>query len=157
MHSITLRLRGLSSAPPISIRAEPMPHWGIALALGPNSRGSVDAGAEKAAFDEIQKAKSLEVAAPDAERAYVDTLAHRFSINPKADYHALARDYANAMRDLSHRYRDDPDAGTLFAESMMDLIPATLDHGRHSLARHRRNCRDTRSSSSPRAESRRRE
>ncbi len=106
---------------------EPMPHWGIALALGPNyNADQVDASAEKAAFDEIQKAKSLEATAPDAERAYVDALARRFSIDPKADYHALARDYANAMRDLSHRYPDDPDAGTLFAESMMDLNPWQL-------------------------------
>jgi Flp pilus assembly protein TadD len=106
---------------------EPMPHWGIALALGPNyNADQVDAGAEKAAFDEIQKAKSLEASAPDAERAYIDALAHRFSTDPKADYHALARDYANAMREVSHRYIDDPDAGTLFAESMMDLNPWQL-------------------------------
>ncbi len=106
---------------------EPMPHWGIALALGPNyNADQVDAEAEKAAFDEIQKAKSLEASAPEAERAYVDALARRFSADPKADYHALARDYANAMREVNHRYIDDPDAGTLFAESMMDLNPWQL-------------------------------
>src|SRR5262245_7884964 len=39
--------------------AAPMPHWGIALALGPNINLDVDPEREKAAYDEAQKAKAL--------------------------------------------------------------------------------------------------
>src|SRR5712664_89286 len=44
--------------------ASPMPHWGIALALGPNINLDVDPEREKAAYDEAQKAKSLSASAP---------------------------------------------------------------------------------------------
>jgi hypothetical protein len=36
---------------------------------------------------------------------------------------ALDHAYAKAMRDLHHRYPDDPDAATLYAEAFMDLRP----------------------------------
>lgn len=98
----------------------PMPYWGKALALGPNYN-EVQPDREKAAYDAIQKAQSLEASAPETERAYVDALAHRFTNDPKPDYDRLGRAYASAMRDLYNRYPDDPDAATLFAESLMDL------------------------------------
>lgn len=98
----------------------PMPYWGKALALGPNYN-EVQPDREKAAYDAIQKAQSLEASAPESEREYVDALAHRFTNDPKPDYDRLGRTYASAMRDLYSRYPDDPDAATLFAESLMDL------------------------------------
>jgi tetratricopeptide (TPR) repeat protein len=98
----------------------PMPYWGIALALGPNYN-ETNGEDEKGAYDAIQKAKPLAASAPDVERAYVDALALRFTNDDKPDYDKLERGYAAAMRELSHRYPDDPDAGTLFAESLMDL------------------------------------
>ena len=97
----------------------PMPYWGMALALGPNyneTRGED----EKGAYEAIQKAEELAASAPEGEREYVNALARRFSNDAKPDYDKLARDYAAAMRELSHHYPDDPDAGTLFAESLMD-------------------------------------
>ncbi|MGH9541962.1 MAG: hypothetical protein ACRD2H_08775 [Terriglobales bacterium] len=105
----------------------PMPYWGIALALGPNyNEAEPDAGHEKAAYDAIQKAKTLAGSAPENERAYVDALARRFTMDPKPDYRGLGRAYAAAMRDLSRRYPDDPDAAALFAESLMGLNPWEL-------------------------------
>src|SRR6202011_5413464 len=38
----------------------------------------------------------------------------------------LDADYAQAMRELYRRYPDDLDAGTLYAESLMDLHPWKL-------------------------------
>jgi tetratricopeptide (TPR) repeat protein len=106
---------------------EPMPHWGEALALGPNYNATdVDLDAEKSAYEQIQKARALASHAPQTERDYVETLARRFSEDPKADLHSLARDYAAGMRELSRHYVDDPDAATLFAESLMDLDPWQL-------------------------------
>src|SRR4029077_2902757 len=51
--------------------ASPMPHWGIALALGPNINLDVDPEREKAAYDEAQHARMLAASAPANERAYV--------------------------------------------------------------------------------------
>lgn len=106
--------------------ASPMPHWGVALALGPNINRDVDPEREKAAFKEAQKALALAAQAPPAERDYAQALARRYSDDPKADLKKLAEDYASAMRELSRRYPDDLDAAVLFAESMMDLRPWQL-------------------------------
>src|SRR6476469_6824016 len=48
----------------------PMPHWGIALALGPNINLDVDPDREKAAYEEAQRALALAAAGESAERAY---------------------------------------------------------------------------------------
>lgn len=104
----------------------PMPHWGIALALGPNINQDIDAAREKAAYDAVQKAVQLAVRAPAKERAYVAALAKRYSNDPKADLKALAVDYKDAMRQLMRTYPNDMHAATLFAESLMDLHPWAL-------------------------------
>jgi tetratricopeptide (TPR) repeat protein len=106
--------------------ASPMPHWGIALALGPNINLDVDPQREKAAYDEAQRAKALAANAPANERAYVDALMKRYSNDPKADLKQLAVDYKDAMRDVTRQYPNDLDAATLYAESLMDLNPWQL-------------------------------
>ncbi len=106
--------------------ASPMPHWGIALALGPNINLDVDPAREKAAYDAAQQALRLSRRAPVNERAYVQALVKRYSNNPKADLKALAVQYADAMRALAKAYPNDDDAATLFAESLMDLRPWQL-------------------------------
>ncbi|MCI0354799.1 MAG: hypothetical protein L0099_07160, partial [Acidobacteria bacterium] len=50
----------------------------------------------------------------------------RYSNDPNPDYQKLARDFVDAMRQLSQRYPDDLDAATLFAESLMNLRPWEL-------------------------------
>ena len=103
-----------------------MPHWGIALALGPNINLDVDPEREKAAYDEAQRARAWPPAAPANERAYVDAIVTRYSNDPKADLKALAVQYRDAMRGLTRTYPDDLDAATLYAESLMDLHPWQL-------------------------------
>ena len=77
------------------------------------------------AYAAISKAKSLEANASEPEREYIDALAMRYAADGKMnDAQQLA--YANAMREVAHENPDDPDAGTLFAESMMDLHPWQL-------------------------------
>ena len=100
-----------------------MAYWGIALALGPNINLDVDPEREKAAYEAVQKARSLAAKAPENERAYIEALVKRYSIDPKADLKQLAVDYKNAMGELVKRYPDDLDAATLYAESAMDLRP----------------------------------
>ena len=50
----------------------------------------------------------------------------RFSGDPKPDYHQLDINYSKAMADLTHRYPDDLDAATLYADSLMNLRPWQL-------------------------------
>ncbi|HYL45491.1 MAG TPA: hypothetical protein VEU52_00550 [Candidatus Limnocylindrales bacterium] len=103
-----------------------MAWWGIASALGPNYNLDVDPAREKAAFEAVQKAKALAASGPANERDYIEALATRYSDHPKPDYKALSRNYAHKMSDLAKKYPDDPDAATLYAESLMDLRPWNL-------------------------------
>jgi tetratricopeptide (TPR) repeat protein len=100
-----------------------MAHWGIALALGPNINLDVDPEREKAAYDAVHKALSLATGISENERAYIDALVRRYSIDPQTDLKKLALDYKLAMADLVRRYPDDLDAATLYAESAMNLRP----------------------------------
>jgi tetratricopeptide (TPR) repeat protein len=99
----------------------PMPHWGIAWALGPNYNLDVDDARADQANIAITQALKLSVGGSDIERAYIEAMAVRFPMTPKPDRAALARKYADAMRDLSRKYPDDLDAATLYAESLMNL------------------------------------
>jgi len=103
-----------------------MPHWAIALALGPNIKQDVEPGHEKAAYDAAQQALKLAARAPANERAYVAAIVKRYSTDPKADLKALAVQYKDAMGALVGTYPNDLDAATLYAESLMDLHPWQL-------------------------------
>ena len=106
----------------------PMPHWGLAWAVGPNYNLPLDDPRAKQAYEEVQKAKALAAAAnaPADELAYINAFAIRFPGDPKADRHTLAQKYSKAMGDLSKQYPDDLDAATLYAESLMNLRPWQL-------------------------------
>src|SRR5438128_5718992 len=90
-----------------------MAHWGVALALGPNINMPVDAEHEKAAYEAVQKARSLASKASEAERPYIEALSKRYSNDPKADLKDLGVDYKNAMAEVARRFPDDLDAATL--------------------------------------------
>jgi len=100
-----------------------MAWWGIALTLGPNYNLPVDPEREKAGYDAVQKAISLQDNASEPERAYIAALSVRYSNDPNVDLHALDRAYRDAMKKLAARYPYDLDAATLCAESMMNLHP----------------------------------
>jgi tetratricopeptide (TPR) repeat protein len=103
-----------------------MAWWGVELALGPNINLDVDLAHEQAAVDAAQKALALAKNKPEIERAYIEALSKRYSIDPKADLKKLAVDYKNAMGELVKKYPDDLDAAVLYAESAMDLRPWQL-------------------------------
>jgi tetratricopeptide (TPR) repeat protein len=104
----------------------PMPHWGIALALGPNYNMPPMPEREEKAWQAIETALKLSGAAPEQERAYVEALATRYSRDPGQDRKELATRYKDAMKRLMKRYPDDQDAATLYAESLMNLRPWAL-------------------------------
>jgi tetratricopeptide (TPR) repeat protein len=99
-----------------------MAYWGQALVLGPNINAPMDPAAEPKAYELIQKAAALKSNATPRERDYIAALAQRYS-GKAEDRKARDLAYANAMRELANKYADDLDAATMFAESLMDLMP----------------------------------
>src|SRR5262245_60193785 len=104
----------------------PMPHWGIALALGPNYNMPPIPEREEKAWKAIENAVELARLAPENERAYVASLLKRYSKDPNQDRKQLAVAYKDAMKAVYLQYPDDLDAATLYAESIMNLKPWQL-------------------------------
>src|SRR5687767_8000823 len=101
----------------------PMPHWGIALALGPNYNMPAMPDREAKAWAAITRAVALAPLAPQNERAYVDALTVRYSKDPNVDRKQLGIAYKDAMKKVMQTYPDDLDAATLYAEALMNLRP----------------------------------
>lgn len=106
--------------------AAPMPLWGVALALGENINSPIDPERARQAWEALQQAERLAANGSPVEQAYVRALSARYSADPKADPKPLAVAYAAAMKALHAAYPDDLDAGTLYAESLMNLHPWKL-------------------------------
>jgi hypothetical protein len=97
--------------------------WGVALALGPNINLPMDPRAVPDAWDATQKAVALAPKLTPAERDYIAAIARRYAAQPNDDRRPLDSAYSRAMKDVAAKYPDDPDAATLYAESLMDLQP----------------------------------
>lgn len=102
-----------------------MAYWGIALALGPNINTPMDKQAERRAWEAVQNARAHSAHVSAKERSYIDALAKRYSAKGGARA-SLDKAYAEAMRAHWRQFPDDADAGTLFAEALMDLRPWDL-------------------------------
>lgn len=100
-----------------------MCYWGTALAYGPNINLPMDSAAGVAAFGAIQKAQAAAEHASPKERAFIEALSERYAAVPAADRAGLDSAYARAMKQVVEDYPDDTEAGTLYAESLMDLSP----------------------------------
>jgi hypothetical protein len=102
-----------------------MADWGIALVLGPNYNLPGNDERMKIAYGAIQHAQSLEASANPEEKALIEALAKRYGPDGKQTPER-EKAYADAMREVAHKYPDDPDVQALFAESLMDLHPWEL-------------------------------
>ena len=96
---------------------------GLALALGPNLNMESSPAQIQAACDAAQTA--LKLSRQDDERAYANALAVRYCgadgrgrLNPTA--------YVDAMGALHRELPMDPDAATLYADSLLELRPRTV-------------------------------
>lgn len=103
-----------------------MAYWGIALALGPNINAPMEKEAERRAIEAIQKARGLANGVSTSEQAYIGALAKRYLATKGLKRSGMDKAYADAMRSVWRQYPDDPDAGVLFAEALMDLHPWDL-------------------------------
>jgi tetratricopeptide (TPR) repeat protein len=100
-----------------------MCYWGAAMAMGPNLNLPMDLKDEPAAHALAQQALALAPKVSEPEQAYIAALAKRYAAEPGESRFARDQEYAAAMRGVAQRHPNDPDAATLFAESLMDLQP----------------------------------
>jgi tetratricopeptide (TPR) repeat protein len=104
-------------------------YWGEALALGPNINSMMEAEDHPATWAALEKAQELAAGASEREQAYIRALGERYTA-PESDSDRMPEDrshldlaYAEAMREVASAYPEDTDAGTLFAEAVMDTTP----------------------------------
>jgi tetratricopeptide (TPR) repeat protein len=101
-----------------------MNYWGAALACdGDINFPGFLPGMADLAWKQIQLAREHAVDASPVEQALIEALASRYAEHEPDDRSSLDQAYADAMRAVWKKYSDDPDVGSLFAESMMDLRP----------------------------------
>lgn len=104
-----------------------MAWWGIALSNGPHiNNPAVPPERATAAWDALQQAVAHADKASPVERDLIQALTSRYANPQPEDRSGLDRAYANAMREVWKKYPNDPDVGTLCAESIMDLHPWDL-------------------------------
>ncbi len=106
--------------------ASPMPHWGMALALGTNINDIAPAERLKQAYAQVAAADERAAAGSEVEQGLVAALGQRYVADPAGDQLEREAAYSRAMGDLSKRFPDDDDVAALFAESMMNLRPWRL-------------------------------
>jgi tetratricopeptide (TPR) repeat protein len=99
-----------------------MPYWGIALTLAPSyEAGPTSARTNQIACDNLDQARKRASAGPPVELGYIAMLSKLFSRDPHANPAEMLRDYSLAMHELMKHFPDDPDAATLYAESVFNL------------------------------------
>ena len=100
-----------------------MCYWGIAITYGSNYNDPTNPEREKGARDAAQMAMAASARATPAERAMIGALVRRHQPGDRA---ALDRAYADAMREVARQFPADLEAGTFFADAMMNLRPWSL-------------------------------
>lgn len=103
-----------------------MAYWGIAYSLGPNYNLPAGDEQRKTAYRYVKKALKHLKHASKKEKELINALAKRYSKDLKIDQKELNSKFRYAMKSLYEKYPDDPDIGTIYAESMMVLKPWQL-------------------------------
>lgn len=99
-----------------------MAYWGMALALDEKYSPYPTAKQAEKIYELGQKAQELSRNSTASEKAYINAFSKRLSKDPKVKRKELRKAYEIEMKKVSLRFPDDPDALTLYAESMMDLL-----------------------------------
>jgi tetratricopeptide (TPR) repeat protein len=100
-----------------------MAYWGMALVLGPNINAAMESSDIKTAYEAVQKAAEYSKGVTKKEQEFISALSKRYSNVELEDRTSLDSAYAKAMSQLARKYPKDTEAGTLYAESIMDLHP----------------------------------
>ncbi len=103
-----------------------MCHWGFAYVLGPNYNGGMEKDNFERAYQSAQKAMTLSQNCTNIEKDLIQALSYRYAKEPPEDRSGLDLAYSQAMKKVNDKYADNPDAGALYAESLMNLHPWDL-------------------------------
>lgn len=104
-----------------------MAFWGYAYVLGPNYNAGMESDNYERAYQAIRKAILLSKKnTTKKEKDLIQALSQRYVNKAVDDRYPLDLAYAEAMKALYHKYPDDADVGTLYAESLMNLHPWDL-------------------------------
>jgi len=103
-----------------------MAYWGFAYVLGPNYNAGMEDDNYQRAWDAIQNAIKYSEKCTEKEKALIRALSKRYVEDSPDDRSHLDQAYMEAMREVFDTYSDDPDIGTLYVESIMDLHPWDL-------------------------------
>lgn len=104
----------------------PMPHWGMALALGTNINDVAPADRLKQAYARLADAQARKGGGGEVEQDLIDALAQRYGAEPTGDQAVREKAYSDAMGALARKFPADLDVATLYAESLMNLRPWRL-------------------------------
>jgi tetratricopeptide (TPR) repeat protein len=96
--------------------------WGEAWVLGPNINSPMKPESNARALAALETAERLARDASAREQALIGALAGRYS-HDKRDRSSLDTAYANAMREVANRYRNDAEIATLYADALMNVSP----------------------------------
>ncbi len=96
----------------------PMIYWAQALAYGPNINDFAYATVPDA-IRAAEKAAELSAAASPKEKALVNAMLVRYSLDSTISRKELNQRYATAMKTVYQQFKNDADAGALFADAMM--------------------------------------
>ncbi len=100
-----------------------MAYWGLSLTLGPNINRYMLKTNYEDAYTFMMRAMELKENCTPKEKALIEALSTRYIKNATRDRKDLDIAYANAMRNVAHRFREDTDVLALFCEAMMDTMP----------------------------------
>jgi tetratricopeptide (TPR) repeat protein len=101
-----------------------MAYWGMGYAWGPNINNMEILPHQIAQADlAVRLGKLLCKNASHKERDLIEALAARYAVPAPEDRGPLNQAYADAMRKVFEKHRDDPTVAGLFAEALMDLEP----------------------------------
>jgi hypothetical protein len=116
----------------------PMPHWGMALALGTNINDPAPADRIQKAAVHLAEARKRSSSGTPQEQALIAALTVRYTGTPSPPAGAAApvdaaavqsareQAYSASMREAARKFPDDLDIATLYAESLMNLRPWRL-------------------------------
>ncbi len=100
-----------------------MAYWGVALdLLGNTLSGPPPPSAARAAWDALEKARTLEVKS-DRERGWIDAIRAYFRDHDKLPVEARLTAYNQAMEQLAARYPDDFEAQVYYALTLQASAP----------------------------------
>ena len=101
-----------------------MCHFGEAWAWGPYLNGAMSAANAPRAYAALQRATALKSGASPVERALIEAMAVRYEESHRPERRAhLDTLYSREIERVYAAYPNDPDVGTLYAESLMLLLP----------------------------------